>query len=60
MTYPLWGLKVLSLTKDVPKSFEVNDVAKGYFNEANKNFERFEPWQFKYELHNIMVNIYEF
>ncbi|MBH1942530.1 hypothetical protein I5677_16680 [Mobilitalea sibirica] len=59
MTYPLWGLIALNLTKDVSKNFEVKDVANKYFSDANINFERFEPWKFKYELHVIMVNIYE-
>lgn len=59
MTHPLWGLIALSLTKDVPKNFEVKDIAKDYFNDANTNFERFEPWKFKYRLHEIMSNIYE-
>lgn len=53
---------VLNLTKDEQKKFEVKDVAKKHFDEANMNFEDFEPWKFKFDLHdlhNIIVNIYE-
>lgn len=61
MTYPLQGVVVMELTKNVKtsKKFKRNKAAKKYFIEAYNNFEKFEPWRFKYELKEIMCDIYK-
>ena len=41
------------------KKFKRKKVAKRYFLEASNNFEKFEPWKFKYELKEIMCEIYD-
>lgn len=57
MTYPLYGIIDLSISKDVQKNFKTMDVAREYFDEVTNNFSKFEPWQFKYELKDAMCNI---
>lgn len=61
MTYPLQGVVVMGLTKNVKtsKKFKRNKIAKKYFIEAVDNFDKFEPWKFKYEIKEIMCDIYE-
>ena len=61
MMYPLYGLVALILTesKKISKELKREEVAKEYFFDASDNFEKFEPWKFKYELKDIMCDAYE-
>lgn len=59
MTYPLYGVVLMSRGDGIPKIINPIDIAKDYFNDACDNFSRFEPWKFKYELAEPMVKINE-
>lgn len=59
MTFPLYGIIVLKGIKNKPKTFPCEDMALKYWGDAMREFQRFEPWQFKYELREVMCNVQE-
>lgn len=59
MVYPLYGIIVFGKAVVSTEKLEEIDALDGYFDEAINNFLRFEPWRFRYGLHESMCKINE-
>ena len=60
MTYQLYEVVALEMIKDIKINNKMNykQRSKDTFIKTADNFDKFEPWKFKFEIKDVMCSVY--